>query len=110
MQAQSETLQKVAEFVTILQPEGMTVRFLNASQDGTFNNLKSVQDICRVINEVTLGSGSRLGTVLDSKIIQPMIIQKARSDEFRKPVIVVVITDGSVSTNDSLTGFVSLSS
>ncbi len=97
--ALKDTLRRVAEFATILTPEGISVRFLNHRDDnnGQFDNLKTVEEIERQIATVEFNGDTRLGEHLDSKIVQPMIIQKAAAETLTKPVIVVLITDGEVS-------------
>lgn len=92
-----DTLNRVAEIATLLEPSGISIRLLNYDGDSHFDSLASMSDITRKINSVDFDGCTRLGNVLDSKIIQPLIIQKARSGTLRKPVVVVVIPDGEVS-------------
>jgi hypothetical protein len=54
-------------------------------------------EIMRKVDRVKFSGGTRLGTVLDSKIVQPLVIQKAKNDKFKRPLIAVIITDGEVS-------------
>ncbi len=35
-----------------------------------------------------------LGTSLDRKVLQPLVLGPARSQQLRKPVLVIAITDG----------------
>ena len=35
-----------------------------------------------------------LGTALDRKVLQPMVLGQARSQSMQKPVLVICITDG----------------
>jgi hypothetical protein len=35
-----------------------------------------------------------LGTSLDRKVLQPLVVGPARSQQLRKPVLVIAITDG----------------
>lgn len=93
-----DTLRRVAEFATILEPGGISVRFLNYDED--FDGLTNAKEIENKVAKVPFSGNTRLGGVLDSKIVQPMIIQKVRKQEFRKPLFVVLITDGQVSRFD----------
>ena len=43
-----------------------------------------------------------LGTSLDHKIIQPLLLGPARSRALQKPLLVIAITDGEVSTHMAL--------
>jgi hypothetical protein len=100
--ALKDTLKRVAEIATILEPSGIAVRFLNYNSDRKFDNLVSIEDIQAKVEAVKFEGCTKLGTVLDRKIVQPMIIRKAISKSFEKPVIVVIITDGEVSITDTM--------
>jgi hypothetical protein len=89
-----DTLRRVAEFATILEPRGISVRFLNHGED--FDGLANANEIEMKVAKVPFSGNTRLGEVLDDKIVQPMVIQKVRERKFKKPVLVVLITDGQV--------------
>lgn len=97
-----DTLQRVAQFATKLEPTGISLRFLNYPYDqrGGFDNLGAVSEIMDKTERVyeVQGGGTQLGTMLNTKVVQPMIINKVNSGNFRKPIIVILITDGEVST------------
>ncbi|OCL09002.1 hypothetical protein AOQ84DRAFT_272414, partial [Glonium stellatum] len=96
MLALGETLKRVAAFATILSDYGISVRFLNYDEDcnGEFDNLTKLRDIEKKLGRVPCGGDTRLGTVLKDKILKPMVLSKARRDMLKKPIIVVIITDG----------------
>lgn len=102
--ALQSTLLRVARFATILEPKGISVRFLNYSEGitGEFDNLTNPKEVQKVIMKVPFTGDTRLGEVLGSKIVQPMIIQKAAEKTLEKPVFVVIITDGEVSRHGFL--------
>jgi hypothetical protein len=95
-----DTLQRVTKFATILQPEGISLRFLNYGNDGDFDGLKEEKDIMSIVKSVNASNGTPLGEKLHKKIVQPMIIDKAIAGCLEKPVIVVIITDGEASYPD----------
>ena len=95
--ALEDTLQRVAKFATKLEPSGMSIRFLNFSQDREFNNLNDVEDIMRKVRAVDYDGPTRLGQILYFKIVVPLVFQKEGQNTFTKPIIVMVITDGEVS-------------
>jgi hypothetical protein len=97
MPALQDTLERVANFATILNPQGISIRFLNHEGDGSghFDRLRTVEDIKKMANVPCSGS-TRLGGVLNEKIVTPMILEKAAKGALKKPVIVVIITDGEV--------------
>ena len=47
-----------------------------------------------MIQRVQFKGLTPLGTALKNKVIDPLIVQKARSNQLRKPVLVICITDG----------------
>ncbi len=93
-----DTLRRVAEFANILEPGGISVRFLNYAED--FDGLANANEVEKKVAKVPFSGNTRLGEVLDCKIVQPMIIQKIRKQKLKKPVFVVLITDGQVSRFD----------
>lgn len=94
--ALKDTLSRVARFATILEPKGISVRFLNYNEgiSGEFDNLTDAGEIEEKIGKVPFSGVTRLGEVLDCKIVQPMIIQKVEKQRLEKPIFVVIITDG----------------
>jgi hypothetical protein len=100
--ALEDTLQRVAKFATKLEPSGMSIRFLNFSQDREFNNLNDVEDLMRKVRAVDYDGPTKLGQTLHFKIVEPMVFQKQRQNTFAKPIIVMVITDGEVSMTNYL--------
>ncbi|KAI9765189.1 MAG: hypothetical protein M1840_007782 [Geoglossum simile] len=88
-----DILRRVADIAIILKDTGISLRFLN--KDQKLDNLTSVTDIEREVKAVGfLGWWTTLGGALDSKIVQPMVIEKAESKTLRRPVIAIMITDG----------------
>ncbi len=102
--ALNDTLRRVAHFATILQPKGISVRFLNHDEGnaGKYDNLTDEHDIAVKISSVPFDGNTRLGSVLDDKIVRPRIINKITSGKLERPVFVVIITDGQVRCYNSL--------
>ncbi|KAK0656593.1 hypothetical protein B0T16DRAFT_452146 [Cercophora newfieldiana] len=96
--ALSDALRRIAKIANKLEPAGMSVRFLNhlRDHDGGFDGLKSDEDVAKMMARVRVGGPTRLGQTLRDKIVEPMIMQKAREGTLTKPVIVALITDGQV--------------
>lgn len=69
------------------------IRFLNSSKEG--NRLESESDAQAFIAKARYDGVTPLGTSLDKRILQPMLIKPARNRSLRKPLLVIVITDGS---------------
>ena len=94
-----DTLQRVAQFATILQPKGISIRFLN-HDEGTgryYDDLTVAHDITMKVAKVPFRGNTRLGEILDEKVVQPMIVRKMELGKLERPVFVVIITDGEVS-------------
>ncbi|KAH8819880.1 hypothetical protein F5884DRAFT_892858 [Xylogone sp. PMI_703] len=89
-----ETCIHIAQIATLLQPEGISLRFLNSQSDQDLNLLTKEDDIRRKMKKVTYYGPTQLGTVLRQKIVQPLIIDKIISRQLKRPIITVVITDG----------------
>ncbi|KAN0098672.1 hypothetical protein V8E51_014335 [Hyaloscypha variabilis] len=94
--ALKDTLKRVAEFATILSSNGISVRMLNSNrdEDGTWDHLSTVNDVTHKMKKFSYAPGTPLGTRLWSKILEPLIIRKASSGKLKKPVVVILITDG----------------
>jgi hypothetical protein len=58
------------------------------------DGLRSTADVQRLFTSVTFNGTTPLGTQLDAKVLQPVIVQRANSGSLSKPVLVIVITDG----------------
>lgn len=102
--ALNDTLRRVAHFATILQPKGISIRFLNHDEgDGRkYDDLVDAHDIALKVRSVPFKGNTRLGQVLNDKIVYPKIINKILSDTLERPVFVVIITDGQVRCRESL--------
>jgi hypothetical protein len=99
-----ETVHNIAKFATKLEPSGISIRFLNFDQDGDFDYLNDLDDINRKVKMVkNNGPCTMLGIELNHKIVRH-IVNKAKSNVLKKPVIIAIITDGEVSY-DSLIVF-----
>ena len=108
----SDTLQQATSVATILEPSGIYVRFLKYSRDkdGGFDHMTDGTRIARKVGEVYKEENdedAKLGTVLQEKVVQPLVIDKIDKGEFKKPVLVYIIMDGNVSlqTNSSITKY-----
>jgi hypothetical protein len=92
--ALQETLRRVAEFATKLQPSGISIRFINFNRDGDFDNLTEVDDVAAK-SHIDYSGNTRIGQMLQFKVVGPLL-RRANSNSLKKPVIVAIITDGEV--------------
>jgi hypothetical protein len=85
-------VQKAAFAASLFDADGIEVRFMNSSEQG--NNIRTAQEVEQLIQRVQFKGLTPMGTQLKSKVLEPLIVQRARSNQLRKPVLVIVITDG----------------
>ncbi|KAL2815194.1 hypothetical protein BJX63DRAFT_431013 [Aspergillus granulosus] len=96
MDAMVETLQRVCFWATMIEPSGISLRFLTHRDDdkGQFDNLTDTEKIDDLLAGVKLGGPTELGTMLRRKVILPLE-ERAQTHGGRiKPRIVIIITDG----------------
>ena len=100
--ALNDTLQRAASVATVLEPSGIYVRLLNypRDEDGGFDHMTDANTIVRKVKGAYQEKHdiyTRLGTVLQKKIVRPLVDDKIAKREFNKPLLVYIITDGMVS-------------
>ncbi|KAK6538892.1 hypothetical protein TWF694_010449 [Orbilia ellipsospora] len=90
------TLGKITNLATLIEPAGISVRFINYTLDclGDWDHITSTTVLSQKLGTIEWEGRTDIGTALNNKIIQPMVIQKMQKGEFKKPLIVVAITDG----------------
>lgn len=96
------TILTISDVCTAFRDQGISIKFLNFKGDKDFNGIRDRRDLDKIIKSVYPKGGTRLGTVLRNKIVEPLIIQKAKEKTLERPVLVTVITDGQVCSLISL--------
>jgi len=91
-----KTILKISDVCTAFRDEGISIKFLNFKEDKDYNGIRDRRRLDEVICNIHPKGGTRLGTVLRNKIIEPLIIQKAKEKSLERPVLVTIITDGQV--------------
>ncbi|EPS41458.1 hypothetical protein H072_4651 [Dactylellina haptotyla CBS 200.50] len=97
------TLRKITELATLIEPSGISIRFINHEEDGNWDQIRSQGYLDSLLETVEWGGFTNIGTELNDKIIQPMVIDKMRDGAFKKPLIVIAITDGDPTDDDPRT-------
>jgi hypothetical protein len=90
-----DTLKRVAMFATYLKPTGISLRFLNHHADYSFDDLKSVDEIMNKVEKIEFSGCTKLGTELNDQVVEPLI-KKAEQSQLKRPLVVLIITDGEV--------------
>ncbi|KAH7424584.1 hypothetical protein KP509_11G014300 [Ceratopteris richardii] len=86
-------LSKVSDIATLFDDDGISVRFINSNVTG--DGIRNARDVQKLISQVRFSGNTPLGTNFDRKVIQPLILGKARSKvAMAKPVLAILITDG----------------
>ncbi|KAK8869721.1 hypothetical protein IAR55_000289 [Kwoniella newhampshirensis] len=85
-------LSKIAFACSLFDHDGIQVRFLNSQIQG--NNINNEQAALQLVGQVKFSGLTPLGTSLDQKILQPLLLGPARSNALQKPLLIIAITDG----------------
>ncbi|KAM0786238.1 hypothetical protein ACM66B_007039 [Microbotryomycetes sp. NB124-2] len=83
---------RAAYAASMFDQDGIQVRFMNSRIEG--NNINSEAAATQLVNQVKFSGLTPLGTALDQKVLQPLLLGPARSNMLNKPVLVIAITDG----------------
>ena len=83
---------RIVELATLFDDDGISIRYFN--NDKVFDNIKSEQDAEKTLTKVSFNGGTPVGKNIVTKVFQPYVYAKAQSNQFTKPVLVYVITDG----------------
>lgn len=87
-------LERVAFAATLFDADGINIRFMNTNlAPGMGDNVAQESQIENLMRGVQFKGLTPMGTSLEKKVIDDLI-QKARSGQFRKPVLVISVTDG----------------
>ncbi|KAJ9091827.1 hypothetical protein QFC19_008941 [Naganishia cerealis] len=85
-------MSRVAYATSLFDQDGIQVRFMNSRVEG--NGINSEQGALRLVDQVRFSGLTPLGTQLDAKIIQPLLLGPARAGQLKKPLLIVILTDG----------------
>ncbi|MCJ1431261.1 hypothetical protein MMC27_000612 [Xylographa pallens] len=91
-------LARVAYAASLFDDDGIQVRFMNAAEaqvdPARLNGIRTEEQAEALVMHAKYRGLTPLGTQLRAQVIEPLVIQPARRGQLRKPVLVVVITDG----------------
>jgi len=95
-------LERVSFAATLFDADGISLRFMNTDLSGAFDQQRRpIQDgVCteaqieQVMRGVQFKGLTPMGTSMRQKVIDGIVLNKARSGQLRKPVLVIAITDG----------------
>ncbi|GEM12866.1 von Willebrand factor, type A domain containing protein [Rhodotorula toruloides] len=62
-----------------------------------------IQEANALVNQIKFSGLTPLGTALDSKVLQPLVLGPARAGQLHKPILVIAVTDGAPGGEDRYT-------
>lgn len=88
-------LTRVAYAATLFDEDGIQARFMNSDPPPQMvDGIRSEQQVEQLLNAVQFSGLTPMGTKLREKIIDGIVLPRARAHQLRKPVLIIVITDG----------------
>jgi len=85
-------LSRVVDITSLFDDDGLSIRFFNSSYE--FDNITNEQEALNALAKVHYNGGTPLGRNLLSRILEPFVYAKARKNQFTKPLMIYIITDG----------------
>ncbi|KAI5868238.1 hypothetical protein GGS23DRAFT_592026 [Durotheca rogersii] len=93
---QKALVQRIARITTRLLPEGegVSLRFIN--RDVTEPDDLGLEELGEILRDMPWqpGGDTPIGTNLRSKILEPLVYSKIREKKLKRPLLVIMITDG----------------
>ena len=97
-------LARVAYAASLFDDDGIQVRFMNARESGInpamLNGIRTEEQAEALVMDAKYRGLTPLGTQLEAQVIEPLVLQPARSGQLRKPVLIITITDGQPAGED----------
>jgi uncharacterized protein YegL len=85
-------LSKITSIATLFDDDGIQVTFMNSIL--TQAGVKTESDVIKLVNQVDFNGYTPIGTHLKDKVFKPLIKEPAKQKKLKKPVLIIVITDG----------------
>ncbi|TID18952.1 hypothetical protein E6O75_ATG06073 [Venturia nashicola] len=88
-------LERVASVATIFDDDGISLRFMNARYpEQSLENIRTEQQIDALMRNAQFKGLTPMGTELRAKVVDGIIVPKVQQRQYRKPTLVITITDG----------------
>lgn len=87
-------LTRIADVTSHFDTDGFAIRWLNHCQ--TKDNIKSASQVSGIVDNNPFYGWTMLGTAMRNKILDPFVLEPAYAQALKKPVLVMIITDGEV--------------
>lgn len=83
---------RIVETAVLFDDDGISIRFFNNNK--VFDNVTSEQAASQAIDNISFNGATPIGKHLVTKVFQPYVYSKVNANQFTKPVMVYIITDG----------------
>ncbi|CAZ85854.1 unnamed protein product [Tuber melanosporum] len=90
-------LSNVAFATGLFDQDGFSVRFMNSNVQG--DNIRTEQQAAALVDQVRFEDVTPLATSLKNKILDQFIYGQEQRNSLKKPVLVIIITDGRPTDN-----------
>jgi hypothetical protein len=88
-------MSRVTSIATVFDDDGISIRFMNGNYDRNLcDNIKSEQQVGSLMSQVQYKGLTPIGTELKRKVIDGIVTPLLRSNQFNKPHLIIVVTDG----------------
>ncbi|KAM0788322.1 hypothetical protein ACM66B_001465 [Microbotryomycetes sp. NB124-2] len=95
-------VQRATAAATLFDTDGISIRFINS--DRTADHISTAPQALDFVSNGSQFSGmTAIGVNLSKKILEPLLLQPARQQMLKKPVLVICITDGEPTGEDRST-------
>jgi hypothetical protein len=88
----TEVCKTISFFSTLMDDDGISVRFLHDKNEGDY--LKTFEEIQNLMSKVYPTGSTPLGKKMKTRIFERMISNNLTEGTLKKPVLLIVITDG----------------
>lgn len=87
-------LTRIVEITTHFDTNGITIRWLNHIYGR--DHIKDKSQMARIVDCNPFHGWTKIGAELRNKVLEPLVLEPARAQTLKKPVLVIIITDGEV--------------
>lgn len=82
-------LERAVFAASLFDTDGISVRFLNSPVEG--NGIRDAGGAMNLLQQIRYSGLTPLGTSMDRKILEPLVLNPARAGRLQKPVLVITI-------------------
>lgn len=93
-------ISRVVNAAAMFDDDGISVRFMNPPLPAQpipkeyLDGIANEEAVTRLLGMVSFSGRTPLGGELRAKVLQPLVLEKAKAGALRKPVLVITVTDG----------------